>query len=145
MTGPIVNSVSQVSLQIKGTDAEATFAAVRAEILKWLNKKAGRVLPPEAWEGKRFELFREVGYQPVAATTLDCPRLWACKLDDADKQVPQRTWTTEVGLSPGPGGTIIFGCRLLCITMGEYVPFMPTIPGFVRQIAERFEASIDGR
>jgi hypothetical protein len=145
MTASIINSVSQVSLRIQAADSEATFVAIRKEVLQWLNSKAGRKLPIEAWEGRSFELFREVGYQPVAAAALGNPRLWACRLDDADKQVPKRSWTTEVGLGLGPNGTVLFGCRLLCVTMGENVPFMPSIPGFVRQIAERYEATIDGR
>lgn len=73
------------------------------------------------------------------------PRLWACRLDDSDRSVPKRSWTTEVGLGIAPNGEVLFGCRLLCITLGEYQPYIASIPGFVRQIAERFEASFDGR
>lgn len=145
MTNSIINSVSQVSLRLGSTDAEATFAAARQEILRWLNNKAGRRLPAEAWEGKSFELFREIGYQPVAAAALEKPHIWACRLDDADKQVPKRSWTTEVGLGLGPDGAVLFGCRLLCITLGENPSFIASIPGFVHQLVERFEAQLDGR
>lgn len=145
MTSSIINSVSQVSLSLQGNEPEATFVAARQEVLRWLNNKAGRGLPAEAWEGKSFELFREVGYQPVAAAAVEEPRIWACRLDDADKQVPKRSWTTEVGLGLGPEGAVLFGCRLLCVTLGENTAFVASVPGFVRQLVERFEARLDGR
>ena len=141
----IITPVSQVTLRLHSEDAGSGFSAIQGEVLKWLNKKAGRPLPKEAWEGESFELFRDVGYQPVAAAAIEKPRLWACRLDDADSSVPKRTWTTEVGIGQVEEGEVLLGCRLLCITMGDFVPFDPSIPAFVRSIIERFDARVDDR
>jgi hypothetical protein len=139
-----IYSVSQVQLKIQAATEGATFDAVREELLHWVNRKAGRPLPKAAWRGESFEMYREVGCQPVAASTLAVPRLWACRVDDADKQVPQRTWTTEIGLGERTDGAILLGCRLFCVTMGADLPFEPSVPSFVRRLADRFEVMLDG-
>lgn len=145
MSTSTINPVSQVSFQIHGSASASTFVEVRKEMLNWMDKKAGRRLPPEAWEGQSFELFREVGYQPVAAVALHKPQLWACRLDDADRQIPQRTWTIEACLGIGSDNIVLFGSRLLCIAMGENPPYVPSIPRFVRNLVELFDVYLDGK
>src|SRR5512133_3329748 len=100
----IISAVSQASLSIRCVDCDPTFKELQKEIVSWVARKAGRPLPPEAREGKSFELYRDIGYQPVSAVATEDPRLWACRLDDADKVVAQRTWTTEICLAKAPDG-----------------------------------------
>ena len=109
-----------------------------------MNNRAGRKLPTEAWSGDTFEL-EDVGAQRTAAVSIVAPRYWAARLDDADRTVAQRVWTTEVGIGERPDGSILFGCRLLCVTRGSDLLFTRTVPGFVRNICEEQEAFLDGR
>jgi hypothetical protein len=67
-------------------------------------------------------------------------------LDDSDKEVPQRSWVTEVGIAERPDNTVVLGVRLLCVSRGEDSPFSPSIPRFVRTIVERCpNAFLEGR
>jgi hypothetical protein len=101
-------------------------------------------LPRTAWLGEGFEI-DDIGAQPTAAVRLRDPDYWAARLDDADKMVAQRTWTTEIGLLAHDHTLLKFGCRLLCVTRGPDETYRPTIPGLVRQIIANGSAWLDGR
>lgn len=91
-----VRKVSQVALRIVGgNDQKTNFEIARRNCLVWLSNRAGQQLPKNAWDGKSFTL-DEVGAQRTAAVALSKPVAWAARLDDADKTVPQRFWTTEI-------------------------------------------------
>jgi hypothetical protein len=137
----IVRPVSQVILQVPGGDV--AFNAARMTALRWIENRAGRRLPRNAWDGETFEL-EEVGAQRTAAVAIQAPRYWAARNDDADKNVAQRVWTTEIGIGQRLDGSILFGCRLLCVMRGEDVAFDRSVPSFVRQIAEGQQAKLDG-
>jgi hypothetical protein len=136
-----VRPVSQVILQLAAD--ERAFTAARNMALRWIDNRAGRKLPKIAWEGETFEL-EDVGAQRTAAVSITTPHYWAARLDDADRHVPQRVWTTEIGIGQREGGSVLFGCRLLCVTRGEDAAFDRSIPSFVRQIVENQEAKLDG-
>jgi hypothetical protein len=138
-----VLAVSQVSLLIDDKDPSAAFIKARTEILKWLDGRAGRPLPEKAIQGEAFDL-EEVGAQRVEVVTLDEPRYWATRLDDADKDVPQRIWVTEASIAVNPSGGVLVGARLVCATRGQHVPFHRSVPGFVRQLIEKCSVSLDG-
>lgn len=141
----IIRPVSQVLLRLPSPiTPESAFQSAQQEVLKWLRKRAGQNLPASAWNGQTFEM-EEVGAQRASAVAIDNPLYWAARLDDADQNVPQRTWTTEIGVGIHPSGGIIFGCRLICVTRGEDYPFQPSVPGFVRQIIETQGALLDDR
>ncbi|MDC0887350.1 hypothetical protein OAS19_06135 [Altererythrobacter sp.] len=113
------------------------FSLARAEILKWARKRAGSVLPEEAWQGAEFEL-------PVAgrATLASCVEtenalLWSLRGDDPDKRVAGRIWSTEMSLGRNaPDGNITFGLRLLVNSSERQLVIEPAVPGPVLQIAE---------
>jgi hypothetical protein len=139
-----IRPVSQVIVTLGASKGKNPFEAARKSCLQWLAKRAGRPLPESAWNGSTFEL-EEVGAQRVGAVGIDSPRYWAARLDDADREVPQRTWVTEIGLGQVDDKTVLFGTRLICVTRGEDVPYDRTIPGFVRPIVESVGATLDGR
>lgn len=139
-----VRPVSQVILTLKASNSARTFTETRDCVLKWMASRAGRKLPQEAWNGDSFEL-EEIGAQRAAAVLLDTPHYWAARLDDADKAIAQRVWATEIGMVSMQNGFILFGTRLICVTRGEDAPFDRSIPGFVRQIVETQNASVEGR
>jgi hypothetical protein len=109
-----------------------------------MSNRAGRRLPDAAWRGESFELV-EVGAQNVAAVAVDAPMYWTARLDDADKDVPMRVWTTEIAIGAAAKNEVVFGARLINVTRGEQQPFVSTVPGFVRQIVEAGNAHLDSR
>lgn len=143
----LVRPVSQVLLRLKAHDAKLDlFAATVKQVLQWLNKRAGKALPQSAWDQKSFEL-ESIGAQRTAAVALDNPRYWSARLDDADKNVAQRSWVTEIGIGVLDDGQVLFGARLTCTTRGEDVAYDRSLPGFVFSIVDRSKADVllDGR
>ncbi len=139
-----VRPVCQTVLRLAGNDPRASFVEARRQVLLWIAKRAGHRLPESAWDGEPFDL-HQVGAQRSAAVAIEDPPYWAARLDDADKDVAQRTWSTEIGLGVNAKSETIFGCRLYCVSRGEDVPFIPHVPGVVRQIVENVGATLDGR
>lgn len=140
---PRVQPVSQVLLTLRSANREQTFENVRMRVLDWMAHRAGKPLPQAAWAGHDFEL-QDVGAQRTAAVAVDQPRVWAGRSDDADRSIPQRTWTTEFGIGLSLDGGVLLGCRLSCVSRGESPPFGRSIPTAVRRIADEFAAEIDG-
>jgi hypothetical protein len=141
---PSIVPVSQMSILLQSEDCEQVFCNSRQLILRWIADRAGRDLPNLAWNGDSFDL-EEIGAQRVAAVALEGPTYWAARLDDSDKHIPQRVWTTEVGLGKTPEGGVLVGTRLTCVTRGASPPFDRSLPGFVRRLIETGLASLDGR
>jgi len=137
-----VQPVSQVVLTLRDNDPDTLFDEARRIALRWMNNRAGRPLPEKAWEGHDFDL-TDVGAQRASAAVLDEPRYWTARIDDADKEVPQRQWSTEIGIGINKNEEVLFGCRLQCVTRGEWVDYQPTVPGVVRQIIETGKGYLD--
>ena len=138
----LVRPISQVVLKIPKNVNASAFENTRKVILEWINRRAGRPLPEEAWKGESFTV-QEIGAQPVEAIAIE--GYWAARLDDADKEVPQRVWTTEISVAENNDGSVLFGTRLHCVTRGEDRPFDPSLPRFVRDIMSVQAAYLDGR
>jgi hypothetical protein len=86
----------------------------------------------------------EVGAQPVSALALEDPRYWCFRISDADKEVARRSWTTEAGILLDDE-SVLFGCRLQCVALGDSPEFVATIPGVVAQVVTHHAAYLDGR
>ena len=140
----LIRPISQVNVRLKPIDGKDRFVETVKALLPWMSNRAGRKLPDEAWQRRSFEL-ADVGAQRVAAVALDEPRYWAGRVDDADKNLAQRTWVTEVGVGVADDGDVLFGCRLVCATRGEDTPFVRSVPGFVAAICTAGPAELDGR
>ncbi|MCB1521090.1 MAG: hypothetical protein KDJ37_11025 [Hyphomicrobiaceae bacterium] len=138
-----VRTVSQVMLRLE-RDSPDAFKVVRDEVLDWVRGKAGKPLPKQAWDGLTFEL-DDVGAQRVAAAHLEQPKYWAARVDDACKEVAQRTWITEIGLAAEPNGRLMFGCRLVVSARGENPRYQPSIPAFIGQVVGGGRAFLDER
>lgn len=141
---PAVRPISQVLLTLRGGKDVDNFDSARKHCLQWLAYRAGRPIPPAAWNGASFEL-EDVGAQRVGAVSIETPRYWAARLDDADRAVAQRTWVTEIGIGQKNSGPILFGARLTCVTRGDDAPFARSIPGFIRTVVASGGATLDGR
>jgi len=142
---PVIRPVSQVQLRLKRTSQNKDlFLDTVHHVLRWLAKKAGPKLPPEAWNGMPFTM-AQVGAQPTGVLTLDQPRYWTARIDDADKVVPQRTWTAEIGVGENEAGDILFGARLICTSMGQDLPFERSVPSFIKSVLRGQEVMLDNR
>lgn len=141
---PKIRPVSQIALTLTNGKQSDIFGRARRECLQWLANRAGRSLPQSAWNGESFDL-EEVGAQRVGAVGIESPRYWAARLDDADKEVAQRTWVTEIGIGQTHDQSVLFGARLICVTRGDDEPYERTVPGFVRPIVDAVGAELDGR
>lgn len=139
----VIRPISQITLRLKQNQARDRFAETVDSILRWINKRAGRRLPEDAWQRKSFEL-SDIGSQRTAAVAMSTPRYWAARLDDADKNVPLRTWVTEIGVGVDENGDVLFGARLICTTRGDDEPFERSIPGFCKEIIGMGSAELDG-
>ncbi len=139
-----IQPVSQVTLRLKPGENGDRFHATVKDILRWLNNRAGKKLPEEAWDLKSFEM-TEVGAQRTAAVGLADLPYWAARLDDADKRVARRTWVTEIGVGLEDNRDVIFGTRIICVARGEHPDFSPTVPGFVRSILAAGHCELDGQ
>ena len=131
----VVRPISQSVLQIDKSEDRDVFSAALKIILPWVNDRAGRPLPQEAWDGLSFEL-EEVGAQRTSAVAIDEPRYWAARLDDSDNDVPQRSWVNEVSIAQRGDTEVLVGARLFCVTRGEDPPFQPSLQRFIRTIVE---------
>lgn len=139
----VIRPISQVTLRLKAIAGKDRFGTTVDDILRWMNRRAGRTLPEAAWQRQSFEL-SDIGAQRTAAVALKEPRYWAARLDDADKTVPLRTWVTEIGVGVDASGDVLFGARLICATRGEDEQFDRSVPGFVRPIIASGPAELDG-
>ena len=139
----VIRPVSQVTLRLRPAKGHDRFTETIKHILWWMNRRAGRKLPDDAWQGKSFEL-TDIGAQRTAAIALPEHQYWAARLDDADKTVPLRTWVTEIAIGMDANGDVLFGTRLVCVTRGADEPFQRTVPGFLKAILDDGPANLDG-
>lgn len=120
------------------------FAGAREEVLKWARKRAGTVLPTEAWRGGDFELLAA-----GRATMASCVKtgngiLWSLRGDDPDKEVAGRIWSSEISLGKSEqNGSVTLGLRLLVNSSEQQLVIEPAVPGPILQIAEAF-GLVDG-
>lgn len=140
---PAIQPVSQCTLLIDAGANVSAFNGLMQSVLAWMERRSGRRLPEHAHEGKSF-VIDDIGSQRTEAISIASPRYWAARIDDADKSVPQRTWTTEIALAPQADGRVLFGTRLQCVSRGQFVEFDASVPSFVREVVESGQAWLDG-
>ena len=127
-------------MRIPADDLDGAFGEARDEVLRWMQDRAVRRLPAEAWRGEGFEL---AGAGPLRAEAARDAGRWTARLDEADGDAPDRLWTTEAEIARD-GEAISVHVRLGCAARGES-PSAPSVPGLVRRIADRFDVAVDGR
>lgn len=137
-----VRLVSQVSLTVTGVNI---FRDVQERALKWLfdPKRNLRGIPSGAWEGESFEIDSDSS-EKASAIKLENPKYWTARLSEHLKD-PGRIWITEIGIAERSSDQVVFGCRVLCSQRGAPDSIPRSIPAFVRGIAFRLNAELDGR
>jgi hypothetical protein len=80
----------------------------------------------------------------ITTVMLDHSGYWSARSDYPDQQVPQRNWITELGLAKRDDGSLVFGCRLQCVTLNEDRPLTRSVPSLVRDIFDCGIVLLDG-
>lgn len=137
---------TQISLTVKG---ENIFQELRRRVLNWTfdqSRNQHVKVPDEdksnARKGKSFEINLEDS-EYVAAEVLENPKRWALLLREQWKD-NGFIWATEVIITEHGANEVDFGCRLTCSHRGHQ-DVLRSIPKFVRGIAFKQEATLDGR
>ena len=136
-----VQVTSQISLTVTG---ENIFRELQERILKWAfdPRRKLKGIPDDAWKGESFEIDAD-NSEGAAAIKLEDPKYWAFRLSERFKDT-NRTWTTEVGIAEHRPDEIVFGCRVICAQKGFSDAVPRSIPQFVRGIAFKQKARLDG-
>ena len=133
----VEREILRVVATVQGEDSKDAFERARTETLYWVRKRTGGRLPKDAWAGRRFDHWP--GGRAVMARSVDHEKgtLWALRADDPDKNIPGRTWITEVAIGLPKKGPSQMSVRLMAISSESDLAISPHVPGVVRQIANR--------
>ena len=137
---PPATPVCRATMRIPADDLDGTFGEVRDEVSRWMQDRAGRSLPAEAWRGEGFQL---AGDDPLRVEAAPDTGRWTARLEEADGDAPDRSWTTEAEIAKD-GEAISVHVRRGCATRGESPPVL-SVPDLVRWIADRFRVLVDAR
>jgi hypothetical protein len=136
--------ILRVAATITHPDPLAGTERARHETLTWAQKRSGGQLPQAAWNGDGFE------YMPGGRTTLgtrirpEGSDLWALRGEDPDKNIPGRTWTTEVVIGQAQNEAPRLSLRLILSTPEDEPVVEPAVPGLLRQIVKHCGMRIGG-
>jgi hypothetical protein len=125
--------ILRVSATLARNERKDSVQLGRNEVLKWAQNKTAGHLPSEAWTHDSFEHF--AGGRNCAAVRLpsDLEDVWAIRIEDPDKTVPGRSWTSEIAVVR-KGDVGEFSLRLLVSSPETILNIEPHVPGVVRQI-----------
>lgn len=110
--------------------------------LKWANARCQGAIPASAWAGRDFDISRVTR---VVGACMDESghRVRALRIEDPDRTVTRRVWTTDVVLAES-GGRSVMGVSQRVSAYEDDLEFLPGVPGLVADIAGRFGAAGDG-
>ena len=130
------HEILRVAASIGGKNPSSSADVARREILKWAEKRSGGRLPKEAWALQDFE-YLSGGRDSVGVRIQnEVSDIWAIRADDPDKNIPGRSWTTEVIVGLMRDKAPQFSARLLASTPEDELDIAPHTPGFVQQVSE---------
>lgn len=127
--------ILRVCAGLFGEDQTLSATKAREEILRWAQGKVIGGLPQQAWEHQSFEHLSS-GRSCTAVRLKDPDQdIWCLRIEDPDKNVAGRTWTTEITTTlSNRTQTSGFTLRLLVGTQEESLVIEPHVPGVIRQL-----------
>jgi len=130
------HEILRVAATLVSSRPEAAEEA-RREVLKWVEKRSGGLLPPEAWSFQDYERFSGGRDSVGVRIQNDALDIWAVRADDPDKVVPGRIWTTEVVIGRLASERPRLSVRLIANTLEGELDIEPHAPGFLQQIVDQ--------
>jgi len=130
--------VLRISSSLMGDVNTEDANGIRQEVLKWVQKRSGSVLPNEAWASRAFDFFSGGRNSSAVRLETNDSDIWSIRADDPDKTVPGRIWTTEVVVGGAKGDVARLSVRLLVSSPEPELNIEPHVPGFMQQIVENF-------
>jgi len=126
--------ILRIAASFQDEIGDAKLAEVRNEILIWAQHRVGGQLPDEAWHGHSFEHLSGGRTALAAALSASGSNLWSMRVDDPDKHIAGRVWTTEVTIGHRDSQKPKIGIRLIASTKERDLNIEPHVPGFMQQI-----------
>ncbi len=132
-TAAIEREILRVTARLAGDDPVRAADLARETVLKWAKTKTTGMLPQEAWEFDPFEHF--AGGRNCTAVRLknESEDTWVIRVEDPDKTVAQRTWTTETAVFV-VGENARFSLRLLVTSPEGWLDIEAAVPRVVREV-----------
>ena len=127
--------ILRVSALLAGDDPVKAAETARAAVLNWAQRKTTGTLPEGAWNFDSFEHL--AGGRDCAGVRLKSENedLWVIRVEDPDKYVAQRIWTTEAAVSIA-GENARFSLRLIVGSPEAWLDIEAAVPVVVRQIID---------
>src|SRR5262249_40946032 len=119
---------------LAGSDTNDSVRIARDEVLKWARKKTIGLLPSQAWEHSSFEHLSGGRNCSAVRLTTEQEDIWSIRVEDPDKTVAGRIWTSEIAVVHKLGELGKFTLRLLVGSPELFLRLEPHVPGVVRQI-----------
>ncbi len=138
------HEILRVSAEMTGVRSSQGADSIRKEVLRWAEKKTVGRLPPAAWAGDSFEHLVSGRHCIGVKVNVDESHLWGVRVDDPDKNVPGRVWSTEIAVGETGENRASFSLRLLLATSEDQLDLQPCSPGVVLQVARRGELTAGG-
>jgi hypothetical protein len=131
------HEILRIAAELPVNQQTENAALVRKEALKWAQKRTVGRLPEEAWREEPFQhLSSGRTCMGVRATSVESD-IWSLRIDDPDKEVPGRVWSTEIVVGRANGGAELFSLRLLITSPEDQLTLEPHSPGIVLQLAQK--------
>lgn len=127
--------ILRIAANLPAEDSLTAMRLARTETLRWAQNKAIGILPAESWEFRDFERLSSGRSCSAVHLEDDGRDIWSLRVEDPDKGIAGRTWTSEITISSEVGMTEPkFTLRLLVGTSEPFLEIEPHVPGVVRQI-----------
>ena len=127
--------ILRISAKLKGEDFDESVKEAGEAALAWAENKVGRALPSVVRE---FREFMSPNYDIITAKIgSENWNLWALRVEDADKEIPERSWSTEIVIGGNVGEQPQISLRLVVSTKEpEFSQYSiePSVPRLVSQM-----------
>jgi hypothetical protein len=130
------HEVLRVSALLAGDQPSVAIQIARNAILQWAQNRTTGKLPAEAWNYDSFDHLSGGRNCSAVRISSEADDIWVMRVEDPDKSVPGRIWTTELAvfLDNGVGR---FTARQIVGSPELRLDVEPHVPGVVLQIIDK--------
>ena len=131
------HEILRIAAELPKGDQSESIALTRKEALRWAQRKTVGRLPQEAWREEAFQHLSSGRTCMGARAVQGDSDIWALRVDDPDKEIPGRVWSTEIVVGKARDNAGLFSLRLLITSPEDQLTLDPHSPGIVLQLAQR--------